>query len=123
MFDGVRRAAADNTLQITLDLEIKAQLTKYIEAQRQVLNIGFLGVYSRGGDVIAVSGSEAGSPKQQWGLSERGTASGRPGAWRRARPSEQLVSCNSTSSIWYRWRRCSALTTPTSATGRRSKIR
>ena len=47
LHEGLKRAATDNTLQITLDLEIKAQLTKYIEAQRQVLHIAFFGVYDR----------------------------------------------------------------------------
>src|SRR5664280_2147236 len=47
LHEGLTRAATDNTLQITLDLEIKAQLTKYIETQRQVLRIAFFGVYDR----------------------------------------------------------------------------
>src|SRR5690349_2604304 len=37
--EGLTRIAADNTLQVTLDLEMKSQLNKYIEAQRQVLGI------------------------------------------------------------------------------------
>ena len=53
--EGLKRVATDNTLQITLDLEIKSQLTKYIEEQRQVLNIAFLGVYDRSSRVMALS--------------------------------------------------------------------
>src|SRR5476649_1443766 len=59
LHEGLKRAATDNTLQITLDLEIKAQLTRYIEAQRQVLHIAFFGVYDRTFKNIAFSG-EAG---------------------------------------------------------------
>src|ERR1700675_1953614 len=54
--EGLARAATDNTLQITLELEIKSQLTKYIEAQRQVLHIAFLGVHDRNANIIAFSG-------------------------------------------------------------------
>lgn len=70
LFDGVRRAAADNTLQITLDLEIGAQLTKYVEAQRQVMGIDSIGVYGKNSQIIAASGSGQGS-NPQWQLSEQ----------------------------------------------------
>jgi signal transduction histidine kinase len=59
LFDGLNRTAADNTLQITLDLEIKSQLTRYMEAQRQVLGISFLGVYDQNYRVMALSSSES----------------------------------------------------------------
>ena len=44
--EGLARMASDNTLQVTLDLEIASQLNRYIEAQRQVLGIGFVAVYN-----------------------------------------------------------------------------
>jgi len=67
LHEGLTRAATDNTLQITLDLEIKAQLTKYIEAQRQVLHIAFFGVYDRTFKNIAFSGETA-PGDGQWNL-------------------------------------------------------
>jgi hypothetical protein len=42
-FEGLTRTAADNTLQVTVDLDIRPQLTKYLETQRQVLRMTFLG--------------------------------------------------------------------------------
>src|ERR1700686_1302373 len=56
--EGLARAATDNTLQITLDLEMKSQLNKYIETQRQVLHIAFLGVHDKNTRVIAFSGEQ-----------------------------------------------------------------
>jgi hypothetical protein len=70
LLDGLRRVAADNTLQITLDLEIGAQLKNYIEAQRQVLGITFLGVYDKNSRITARSGSDQSAANQQWRLSQ-----------------------------------------------------
>ena len=92
LFEGVRRAAADNTLQITLDLDIRAQLAKYIESQRLVMGIDFLGVYGSNAGSIAVSGSEAG-PGRQWNLSEDETKTGTECQAART-IDRQLVSCN-----------------------------
>jgi signal transduction histidine kinase/CheY-like chemotaxis protein/HAMP domain-containing protein len=91
--EGLTRAAADNTLQITLDLEIKAQLAKYIEAQRQVLRIAFLSVHDRNSRIIAFSGEQSGG-EQQWQL----VASGRHGAdcMVTRELDQQLVKCNGT---------------------------
>jgi len=95
LFEGVRRAAADNTLQITLDLDIGAQLSKYIEAQRQVMGISFLGVYARNSSAIAVSSAEQGQIRQRWELGELATAAGAQCIALRE-VNEQLVACNNT---------------------------
>ena len=71
LYEGLTRAATDNTLQITLDLEIKAQLTKYIDTQRQVLRIAFLGVYDRDNKLVGFSGSSETS-ETRWRLIETG---------------------------------------------------
>jgi signal transduction histidine kinase/CheY-like chemotaxis protein len=93
LFDGLRRTAADNTLQITLDLEIGAQLKSYIEAQRQVLGIAFLGVYDKNFRIAARSGSGQGSADGQWRLSETQSSGGADCvAVREAE--QQIVTCN-----------------------------
>jgi signal transduction histidine kinase/CheY-like chemotaxis protein/HAMP domain-containing protein len=91
--EGLARAATDNTLQITLELEIKAQLAKYIEAQRQVLRIGFLGVYDRDLRVIAFTG-DSGVWNGQWRL----VASGKYGddCVATQQVEQQFVKCNGT---------------------------
>ena len=94
LFEGLRRAAADNTLQITLDLEIQAQLTKYIETQRKVLGITLLQVHDRNSRVIAI-GSEQGSAVPQWRLSSAGSSAG-PECLAVAESEQQLVDCNHT---------------------------
>src|SRR5262245_13404615 len=66
LYEGLVRTAADNTLQITLDLEIRAQLAKYLESQRQVLRTAFLGVYGRQSQSIAFSASEQDARSGQW---------------------------------------------------------
>jgi two-component system, NtrC family, sensor kinase len=91
--EGLKRVAADNTLQITLDLEITAQLTKYIEEQRQVLNIAFFGVYDRSSRVMAFS-SEANPAAGQWKLVESGRYGDNCVATRQL--DQQLVHCNGT---------------------------
>jgi HAMP domain-containing protein len=91
--EGLARAATDNTLQITLELEIKAQLAKYIEAQRQVLHIGFLGVYDRNLRIIAFSG-DSGVWDGQWKL----VANGKYGddCVATLQVEQQFVKCNGT---------------------------
>lgn len=91
LHDGLQRAATDNTLQLTLDLEIQAQLTKYIETQRQVLHIAFFGVYDRAFKNIAFSG-EAGTANGQWNL----VADGKYGekCTVTLQVAQQLVKCN-----------------------------
>jgi signal transduction histidine kinase len=95
LFDGLIRTAADNTLQITLDLEIKAQLTKYIEAQRQVLGISFLSVFDRNSQIVALSRSENYSNSPVWRLgaaSEHGSVD----CVGERDTGQQLVTCNGT---------------------------
>jgi hypothetical protein len=70
--DGVRRSAADNTLQVTLDLEIKAQLSTYLEQQRQILGIEFLAAYTRDGSLLAMARPRAASTTA-WQLNANGS--------------------------------------------------
>ena len=95
LFDGLRRTAADNTLQITLDLEIGAQLTKYVEEQRQVLGIAFLGVYDKNLRGIAMSDSRREGASAQWHFGGTGS---NPGAGCVVSPDaeQQLAVCNGT---------------------------
>jgi signal transduction histidine kinase len=90
LFDGVKRAAADNTLQITLDLEMKSQLQQYLEAQLPVLGIAFIGVYDKNFRAIALTRGEA--DLGQWRLETAKDAAGAPCV---AAPNadQQLVSC------------------------------
>jgi signal transduction histidine kinase len=91
--EGLARAATDNTLQITLELEIRAQLAKYIETQRQVLHIGFLGVYDRNLTIIAFSG-DSGVWNGQWKLVDSGKYGDDCVATLQVE--QQLVKCNGT---------------------------
>ncbi len=93
LYEGLKRAATDNTLQITLDLEIKAQLTKYIEEQRQVLSIAFLGVYDRASRAMAFS-SDPGAQVGQWKLVESGSYG--EGCVATRQVDQQFVKCNGT---------------------------
>ncbi len=72
LVEGVRRGAADNTLQVTLDLEIKAQLARYVESQREVLGIEFLGAYDRNGRQSAAAAGDR-SQAADWKLLPRVT--------------------------------------------------
>jgi signal transduction histidine kinase len=91
LFDGVKRAAADNTLQITLDLGMKSQLQQYVEAQLPVLGIAFIGVYDKNFRAIALTRGEA--DLGQWRLESAKDAAGTPCV---AAPNadQQLVTCN-----------------------------
>ena len=93
LFDGLRRTAADNTLQITLDLDIGAQLTQYVEAQRQVLGISFLGVYDKNSRLTTQSGGDQASANGQWRLSENQPADGADCAAARE-AEQQIITCN-----------------------------
>jgi signal transduction histidine kinase/CheY-like chemotaxis protein len=95
-FEGLTRTAADNTLQITLDLDIRPQLTKYLETQRQVLRMTFLGVYSRESRPIAFSGSEPDKHEGQWRLATAGAGEGGAQCAVTREVDQQLVSCGGT---------------------------
>jgi signal transduction histidine kinase/FixJ family two-component response regulator len=89
--EGLARAAADNTLQITLDLDMRSQLTHYIEAQRRVLRIAFLGVYDSGARLMAFSNSQEGEAMGRWLLTAGTEPTDDCVAAREAR--KQLASC------------------------------
>jgi signal transduction histidine kinase/CheY-like chemotaxis protein len=95
-FEGLTRTAADNTLQVTLDLDIRPQLTKYLETQRQVLRMTFLGVYSRESRSIAFSGSEPDKHEGQWRLATAGAGEGGAQCVVTREVDQQLVSCRGT---------------------------
>jgi signal transduction histidine kinase/CheY-like chemotaxis protein len=65
---GVTRMAADNTLQITLDLGIAAQLTRYLDKQRKVLDIDFLATYQPDARLTSFSAEVGQSGGAQWRL-------------------------------------------------------
>ncbi|OQY13365.1 MAG: hypothetical protein B6I31_01350 [Desulfobacteraceae bacterium 4572_19] len=54
--NGINRIASDNTLQITIDLEIIPQLKKYIKKQLDVLQFGGIIIANNKNEVIASSG-------------------------------------------------------------------
>ena len=95
-FEGLTRTAADNTLQVTVDLDIRPQLTKYLETQRQVLRMSFLGVYSRESRSIAFSGSEPDKQEGQWRLATAGAGEGGTQCVVTREVDQQLVSCGGT---------------------------
>jgi signal transduction histidine kinase/CheY-like chemotaxis protein len=73
---GVTRMAADNTLQVTLDLGIAAQLTRYLDTQRKVLDIDFLATYQPDARLMSFS-AEVGQPGgAQWRLAGPADTSG-----------------------------------------------
>jgi signal transduction histidine kinase len=92
--EGLARAATDNTLQVTLDLDIRAQLNKYIDGQRQALRTAFLSVYDRNFRPIAFSGVDKDAIPGQWHVEEK-REPGRTCLATRE-PEQQLISCNST---------------------------
>jgi signal transduction histidine kinase/CheY-like chemotaxis protein len=94
LYEGLIRTAADNTLQITLDLDIRPQLAKYLETQRQVLRMTFLGVYGRQAQSIAFSASEQDAQQGPWRLAAAGEPAGPCAVTREV--DQQLVSCNGT---------------------------
>lgn len=73
---GVTRMAADNTLQITLDLGIAGQLTRYLDKQREILDIDFLATYQPDARLTSFS-AEVGQPGgAQWRLTGSADTSG-----------------------------------------------
>ncbi len=93
--EGLTRMAADNTLQVTLDLEMASQLNKYIEAQRQVLGIAFVAVNNADSRNIAFSGTEKDATPGQWRFAANGEPSG-AGCVVAREQAQQLVGCNAT---------------------------
>ena len=89
--EGLARMAADNTLQVTLDLEMKSQLNKYLDAQRQVLGMSFVAVFSADSRAVAFSGDE--SQATPWRFARPGEAPGAGCVVARER-SEQLAECD-----------------------------
>src|ERR1700675_575404 len=74
--EGLNRMASDNTLQVTLDLEMKSQLNKYLEAQRQVLGIAFVAVYNADSRNVAFSGSDKDATLGRWHFAANGEPDG-----------------------------------------------
>jgi signal transduction histidine kinase len=93
--EGLNRMASDNTLQVTLDLEMSSQLKKYIEAQRQVLGLGFVAVYNADTRNIAYSGADKDAMPGQWRFAANGEPSG-AGCVVALEQAEQLIRCNGT---------------------------
>jgi signal transduction histidine kinase/CheY-like chemotaxis protein len=93
LFEGVIRMAADNTLQITLDLEMKSQLTLYIAEQREVLGIALLAVYDRNSQNIAFSGNEKEAGIGGWRFAAAGETAGANCTVARE-TNQQLVGCH-----------------------------
>ncbi len=95
VFEGLTRMASDNTLQVTLDLEMSSQLTAYVEEQRQVLGIAFVAVYNANSRNIAFAGVERDAALGQWRFAAKGEPGGAGCAVARNQP-QQLVRCNGT---------------------------
>ncbi len=95
VFEGVNRMASDNTLQITLDLEMSSQLAAYIEEQRRVLGIAFVAVYNANSRNIAFSGIDKDATLGQWRFAAQDEPGGAGCAVAREQP-QQLVRCNGT---------------------------
>jgi len=93
--EGLTRMASDNTLQVTLDLEMKSQLNGYIEAQRQVLGIAFVAIYNADSRNVAFSGADKDSTIGQWKFITSDGSAGKQCAVARDQL-QQLVSCNGT---------------------------
>ncbi len=94
LYEGLVRTAADNTLQVTLDLDIRPQLARYLETQRQVLRMTFLGVYGRQSQAMAFSGTEQETQQGRWRLAAEGEGGGSCVVTRDV--DQQLVSCDGT---------------------------
>jgi signal transduction histidine kinase/DNA-binding response OmpR family regulator/HAMP domain-containing protein len=93
--EGLTRMASDNTLQVTLDLEMKSQLNIYIDAQRKVLEIAFVAVYNADSRNVAFSGTDKDSTIGQWKFIAYDGSSGNQCVVARDQL-QQLVSCNGT---------------------------
>jgi hypothetical protein len=86
---GVTRTASDNTLQLTLDLGITAQLTRYLDRQRKVIGIDFLAAYQPDARLMAFSAEAEQPGRGQWRLA--GPAD-EPGADCAAAPQPQSIA-------------------------------
>src|ERR1700733_14724134 len=95
VFEGVTRMASDNTLQVTLDLEMNSQLSSYIEAQREVLGIEFVAVYNAVSHNIAFSGVDKDATLGKWRFAASGEPEGTDCLVARNQ-TQQLVQCNGT---------------------------
>jgi signal transduction histidine kinase len=95
VFEGLNRMASDNTLQVTLDLEMSSQLSAYIEEQRHVLGIAFVAIYNADSRDIAFSGVEKDATLGRWRFAAKGEPSGAGCVVAREQP-QQLVRCNGT---------------------------
>jgi PAS domain S-box-containing protein len=91
--EDLTRIASDNTLQVTLDLDMSSQLNKYIETQRQVLGIAFVAVYNADSRNVAFSGTEKDATLAQWRFAANGEPSG-VGCVVARDQTGQLVRCN-----------------------------
>lgn len=89
---GVARAASDNTLQLTLDLAMTSQLSRYIDAQRGVLRLSDLVAYDGNGRTIAASRSGADSLPTPWRLGADAAAPSTE-CTASARLSRQVIAC------------------------------
>ena len=91
--EGLTRVASDNTLQVTLDLGMKSQLNKYLEAQRQVLAISFVAAFDADSRDVAFSGTDNDATLGRWRLAANGEPSG-AGCLATREQAEQLVECH-----------------------------
>jgi signal transduction histidine kinase len=91
--EGLTRVASDNTLQVTLDLGMKSQLNKYLEAQRQVLAISFVAAFDAHSRDVAFSGTDKDATLGRWRFAANGELSGAGCAAAREQ-AEQLVQCH-----------------------------
>lgn len=89
--DGVRRAAADNTVQVTVELQITSQLTEYLDQQAGVIGLDFMAVFDRNGQPTARAGNIPHRDKA-WRLAALGTADERCTV--KEGVELQLVSCD-----------------------------
>ena len=53
------RLTADNTIQVTVDLDIRPQLNRYLSSQFDVSDFDFVAVTDREGQVLAAAGSQS----------------------------------------------------------------
>jgi adenylate cyclase len=95
VFEGLTRMASDNTLQVTLDLEMSSQLKGYSDGQRQVLGIAFVAVYNADAKNIAFSGTDKDAALGRWHFAANVEPDGVGCAVAREQP-QQLVGCNGT---------------------------
>src|ERR1700730_13908523 len=93
--EGLTRMASDNTLQVTLDLEMASQLNGYIAAQREVLGIAFVAVYNPDSRNIAFSRTEKDATLGEWRFAANGEPAG-AGCVVAREQTQQLVRCNGT---------------------------